>query len=74
MDIMQMELPPAFRGYGAKGNIIEHPDSALRQAQVDEIRQRLEAEGKGREEIQEALMHYELQPEFKQPNQRVKGE
>ncbi len=74
MDIMQMELPPAFRGYGVKGNIIEHPDSALRQAQVDEIRQRLEAEGKGREEIQEALMHYELQPEFKQPNQRVKGE
>ena len=24
LDIMTMELPPAFRGYGAKGMIIEH--------------------------------------------------
>jgi fumarate reductase flavoprotein subunit len=24
LDIMTMEMPPAFRGYGAKGMIIEH--------------------------------------------------
>ena len=30
-----MEMPPAFRGYGAKGMIIEHDDSAIRQAQVE---------------------------------------
>lgn len=36
LDVMQMELPPGFRGYGEK-NIIEHPDAALRQAEVDEM-------------------------------------
>ena len=71
LDIMKMEMPPAFRGYGAKGNIIEHPNSAIRQAQVDEIRSKLEAEGKPRHEIQEALMHYDLQPEYKALNERA---
>jgi fumarate reductase flavoprotein subunit len=37
LDVMHMELPPGFRGYGVK-NIIEHPHSALRQAEVDEFR------------------------------------
>jgi fumarate reductase flavoprotein subunit len=37
LDVMTMELPPGFRGYGAK-NIIEHPDTAKRQAEVDEMR------------------------------------
>ncbi|MBI5331872.1 MAG: fumarate reductase flavoprotein subunit [Betaproteobacteria bacterium] len=36
LDVMQMELPPAFRGYGVK-NLIEHPEAAARQAQVDEM-------------------------------------
>jgi fumarate reductase flavoprotein subunit len=36
LDVMQMELPPGFRGYGVK-NIVEHPASAVRQAEVDEI-------------------------------------
>ncbi|ELV6876168.1 fumarate reductase flavoprotein subunit, partial [Campylobacter coli] len=35
LDIMKMEMPPAFRGYGAKGNIIENPLSEKRQAEVD---------------------------------------
>ncbi|MCR4942294.1 MAG: fumarate reductase flavoprotein subunit [Campylobacter sp.] len=71
LDIMKMEMPPAFRGYGAKGNIIEHPNSAIRQAQVDEIRAKMEAEGKSRQEIQDALMHYDLQDKYKAPNERV---
>ncbi|MBE3606448.1 fumarate reductase flavoprotein subunit [Campylobacter sp. RM13119] len=71
LDIMKMEIPPAFRGYGAKGNIIEHPDSAVRQAQVDEIRAKMEAEGKGRYEIQNTLMPYELQEKYKAPNERA---
>ncbi|EPT0529172.1 fumarate reductase flavoprotein subunit, partial [Campylobacter jejuni] len=52
LDIMKMEIPPAFRGYGAKGNIIENPLSEKRQAEVDAIREKMEAEGKGRYEIQ----------------------
>lgn len=71
LDIMKMEIPPAFRGYGAKGNIIEHPDSAVRQKEVDEIREKMQAQNKGRYEIQEALMHYDLQDKYKKPNERV---
>ncbi|MCI6989712.1 MAG: fumarate reductase flavoprotein subunit [Campylobacter sp.] len=71
LDIMKMEMPPAFRGYGAKGNIIEHPNSEIRQKEVDEIKEKMTAEGKSRYEIQDALMHYELQPEYKAPNERI---
>ncbi|EOI6223567.1 fumarate reductase flavoprotein subunit, partial [Campylobacter jejuni] len=41
LDIMKMEIPPAFRGYGAKGNIIENPLSEKRQAEVDAIREKM---------------------------------
>ncbi|EPZ5771991.1 fumarate reductase flavoprotein subunit [Campylobacter jejuni] len=71
LDIMKMEIPPAFRGYGAKGNIIENPLSEKRQAEVDAIREKMEAEGKSRYEIQNALMPYELQAKYKAPNQRI---
>jgi fumarate reductase flavoprotein subunit len=36
LDVMQMELPPGFRGYGVK-NIIDHPETAERLAQADEM-------------------------------------
>ncbi len=71
LDIMKMEMPPAFRGYGAKGNIIENPLSEQRQAEVDAIREKMEAEGKNRHEIQHDLMPYELQPKYKALNQRI---
>lgn len=71
LDIMKMEIPPAFRGYGAKGNIIENPLSAKRQEEVDAIKEKMQAEGKNRYEIQEALMHYDLQAKYKAPNERL---
>ncbi|MDR2636050.1 MAG: fumarate reductase flavoprotein subunit [Campylobacteraceae bacterium] len=71
LDIMRMEMPPAFRGYGVKGNIIENPLSAKRQEEVDALREKLEKEGKNRHEIQDALMPFELQPQFKAINERV---
>lgn len=71
LDIMKMEMPPAFRGYGAKGNIIENPLSEQRQAEVDAIREKMENEGKSRFEIQHALMPYELQAKYKALNQRI---
>lgn len=70
LDIMRMEMPPAFRGYGVKGNIIEHPLSAQRQEQVDKIREEMEAAGKDRHAIQDALMPFELQPYYKAKNER----
>ncbi len=71
LDIMKMELPPAFRGYGAKGMIIENDQSAVRQAQVDEITEKMQAEGKDRHEIQHALMPFDLPMNYKEKNERV---
>ena len=71
LDIMSMEMPPAFRGYGAKGMIIEHDLSAKRQAEVDEITEKMEAEGKDRFEIQAALLNYDLPMNYKDKNERV---
>ena len=58
LDISTMELPPGFRGYGAK-NYIENPESVRRHKEVDDIRAKMEAEGKDRFAIQNALMPYE---------------
>ena len=58
LDISRMELPPGFRGYGVK-NYIENPESAKRQAEVDQIRARMEAEGADRWAIQNAIMPYQ---------------
>jgi fumarate reductase flavoprotein subunit len=74
LDIMKMEMPPAFRGYGAKGQIIENPLSAKRQAEVDELVEQMTAKGKDRYEIQDALMPFPLQPKFKEKNERVGDE
>jgi hypothetical protein len=38
LDVMRMELPPGWRGYGANDHI-PHPDAAARQAEVDALRQ-----------------------------------
>ncbi len=70
LDIMKMEMPPAFRGYGRKGMIVEHPLSAKRNKEVEEIVARLKAEGKDRFEIQDALMHFELPKNYKDKNER----
>ncbi len=71
LDIMSMEMPPAFRGYGAKGMIIEHALSEKRQAEVDEITEKMQAEGKDRHEIQDALMSFDLPMNYKEKNERA---
>ncbi|WP_263832041.1 fumarate reductase flavoprotein subunit [Sulfurospirillum oryzae] len=70
LDIMKMEIPPAFRGYGAKGMIIENELSLKRQEEVDKLREEMEAAGKDRHAIQDALMPFELQPYYKAKNER----
>ena len=70
LDVMQMELPPGWRGYGAK-DYIDHPDTARRAAEVEAIKTRLASAG--RAAVQEALMPYAaLLPErFRGPNERI---
>jgi fumarate reductase flavoprotein subunit len=67
---MKMEIPPAFRGYGAKGMIIENELSLKRQEEVDKLREEMEAAGKDRHVIQDALMPFTLQPYYKAKNER----
>jgi fumarate reductase flavoprotein subunit len=71
IDIMGMECPPGFRGYGAK-NIIDHPDTAKREAQIEKIKATLQ-DGSDRFAIQEAVMKFRhLLPErFKGRNERL---
>jgi fumarate reductase flavoprotein subunit len=70
LDILKMEMPPAFRGYGRKGMTIDHPDSAVRQEEVDRIREELEAAGADRFAIQDALMPFDLPENYKAKNER----
>ena len=71
LDIMKMEMPPAFRGYGRKGMIIEHPLSAKREEEVNRIREDMKKMGKDRFEIQDALMPYSLPHNYKEKNERI---
>jgi fumarate reductase flavoprotein subunit len=55
LDIMRMELPPGWRGYGAK-DYIDHPDTPQRLAEIERIKAATpEAD---RFQLQEALMPY----------------
>jgi len=55
--IGEMEMPPGFRGYG-KDLTKHHEDTPMRQSTVDAITNELEAQGKNRFEIQNALMPF----------------
>jgi fumarate reductase flavoprotein subunit len=70
LDVARMELPPGWRGYGAR-DAIEHPATAPRQTQVEAHRQELA--GTSRHAIQAALMPFEhLLPErYRGPNARL---
>lgn len=73
IDVMRMELPPGWRGYGAK-DYVDHPDTARRLEEVATIRARMaEAD---RFAVQAALMPFEhLLPErFRGRNERIEEE
>jgi fumarate reductase flavoprotein subunit len=55
LDVNQMELPPGWRGYGAK-DYVEHPDTPKRAAEVEALK--LKMAGAPRFAVQEALMRY----------------
>lgn len=65
LDVMKMELPPGYRGYGIN-NAIVHPDTEKREQQIAEILAEL-GDDADRYQRQRALMRFEL-PESLQPN------
>jgi fumarate reductase flavoprotein subunit len=70
IDVAAMELPPGWRGYGAR-DYIDHPDTAARSAEVAAIRERMQ--DASRHDVQQALMPYEaLLPErLRGRNERI---
>jgi fumarate reductase flavoprotein subunit len=68
LDVMRMELPPGYRGYGVD-NAIAHPDTQKRQQQVEAILAEL-GDDADRYAKQAALMPYELPEEYQPRNQR----
>ncbi|WP_417760952.1 fumarate reductase flavoprotein subunit [Shewanella sp.] len=72
LDVMQMELPPGYRGYGAD-NAIAHPDTAKRQEQIATITAGLGSHVT-REQLQQALMPFELPAALRHANQRLQDQ
>ncbi len=81
LEVGTLELPPGFRGYGAR-DILDHPDTARRQAEVDALRAsaaagELPGAGEGAageaQALQEWLMpfHHLLPERYRGPNARV---
>ncbi len=68
LDISKMEMPPAFRGYGRKGDTIANPESETRAKEIDSIKS---AHSGDRYELQDKLMPFELQEIYKRKNQRL---
>jgi fumarate reductase flavoprotein subunit len=70
LDVMKMELPPGWRGYGAK-DYIDHPDTPKRVAEIEALKNKLN--GADRFKLQEMTMPYEhLVPErFRSKNERT---
>jgi fumarate reductase flavoprotein subunit len=70
LDVLSMELPPGWRGYGAK-DYQDHPDTPRRAEELARLRERLQ--GADRHVVQAAIMPYEhLLPErFRGRNERI---
>jgi fumarate reductase flavoprotein subunit len=70
IDVNTMELPPGWRGYGAK-DYIDHPDTPKRQKEVEALKARMVSPD--RFAVQQALMPYEeLLPDcFRGRNERI---
>jgi len=70
LDVMGMELPPGWRGYGAK-NYVDHPDTPRRAEEVAGVREQMK--DSDRHAVQRAVMPYEhLLPErFRGRNERI---
>jgi len=70
VDVKTMELPPGWRGYGAK-DYVDHPETAARAAEVAALRERLKDAPLA--DVQKALMPYEelLPAPLRGPNERI---
>ena len=70
LDVMQMEMPPGWRGYGPKDHI-DHPQTMQRQQELERVRQRMA--GADSNELEQALMPFRdlLPPTLRNRNARL---
>jgi fumarate reductase flavoprotein subunit len=70
LDVGKMELPPGWRGYGAK-DYVDHPDTPKRAAEVEALKQKMA--GGSRFALQEALLPYAslLPARYRGRNERI---
>jgi fumarate reductase flavoprotein subunit len=70
LDVMKMELPPGWRGYGAK-DYIDHPDTPKRLAEIEALKKK--PNGADRFKLQETVMPCEdlLPKRFRGKNERI---
>jgi len=71
LDVMAMELPPGYRGYGVD-NAIAHPDTERREAEIAQWD--AANPDADRFQRQQALMPYDLPKPYRARNQRRTGE
>ena len=71
LDVMQMEMPPGWRGYGPKDHI-DHPQTAVRQQEIEGLRRQMQ--DAGRRDLQTALMPFRhlLPPTLRGLNGRLR--
>ncbi|WP_144211399.1 fumarate reductase flavoprotein subunit [Shewanella donghaensis] len=69
LDVMKMELPPGYRGYG-NDNAIAHPDTAVREVEIEKILTEL-GDDANRFEKQAAVMPFELPETLRPRNERL---
>ncbi|GIU51966.1 fumarate reductase flavoprotein subunit [Shewanella sp. KT0246] len=69
LDVMKMELPPGYRGYG-NDNAVAHPDTAAREAQIADILAEL-GDDADRFDKQAAIMPFDLPETLRPRNERL---
>lgn len=69
LDVMKMELPPGYRGYGID-NAIAHPDTTKREQEISEILAQLGPDA-DRHQQQQALMPFDLPESLTPKNERL---
>ncbi|MEZ9142244.1 MULTISPECIES: fumarate reductase flavoprotein subunit [unclassified Shewanella] len=69
LDVMKMELPPGYRGYG-NDNAVAHPDTATRETQIADILAEL-GDDADRFDKQAAIMPFDLPETLRPRNERL---
>ncbi|WP_076415967.1 fumarate reductase flavoprotein subunit [Shewanella sp. UCD-KL12] len=69
LDVMKMELPPGYRGYGIN-NAIAHPDTEKREQEITQILSEL-SDDADRHDRQNAIMPFEVPASLVAKNERL---